>query len=525
MTRINYLFLAFILAMGLFLRVYGLGWGLPTKGYYFSYNSDEVQYIKGLSAMSPLKLDFDPNFYAWGSWHFYELGAGIGLAKLLGIVRLTKDKFFYYEHPQEMAKIYLAGRAVSVFFSLAVLFLTFFLGKRLFGIKAGLLASLFLAVSPGVVVHTHYLKADISVFFWITLLLLAALFIFETARFKWYALAGVLLAISASAQYNGLCFWPVIFFAHFLRGIKENKKYGVILTDKRLYLAYLIALLIYFMVNPQIFPAIRGILTRQDAVANAVGMSNVVIDTFRAYALVYTPVFVILAVLAFLRTLVRRNKNELLVLLWFLPYLIFISVFGLLTTRYQILISSGVFILTAGMVVSFYERTKYKFFKPIIITFVSCTCLYAALYSFAYAKELARTETVQQEASGWIKRNIPAGEAIGICGAPEIRHYPEIIHQDYYYKDSRLYNIINLNNSIDILTVSRPQYLVMDKKAEYYDSRPKIESRFMREIDKDYKVIRIFERCPSFYGLSFRSKFLIGDWETPFPIIAVLKRK
>ncbi len=530
----NNLLLVLILILGLFLSAYGIKWGLPTKGYYFSYNSDEVKYVKGLSAMDPLKLDFNPDFYDWGIWHYYELGAVVGPASLFGLVKLTKDKFFYYAHPEEMAKIYLFGRFVSILLLLATIYVTYLLGKKIFGVKAGLLASLFLAVNPGIVINAHYLKADISVTFWISLLLLSALFIFETGMTKWYVISGIFTAISAGAQYNGFCFGLSIFFAHFLRLFNEKKRLTVILTDKKLYLAYLVALLVYLAINLPLFStakdlffAIRDMFMQEGAGIDMVGRraDNLFIDTFRSYSLVYTPLFVLLAVAAIFQAFIRRKKKELLVLFWFLPYLTLISVFGYLMTRYQILISSGIFVLTAGAVQSFYEQAKCKCIKAMLIAVIFFACLYAAIYSFAYDKELARPETVQQEASRWIMRNISSGSFIGICGNPEIRHYPQIIHQSYFYKENRTYNIVNLNGSIDALNAMRPEYLVMDKKAEGYNNQPQIEDSFSQGIRRYYKVIRIFERYPSFYGLSFRSNFLIADWETPFPVIAVLKRK
>lgn len=533
----NILFLGIII-LAFILRIYGINWGLPSKDYYFSYNSDEVHYIRGLSQMDPKKLDFNPHYFNWGTWHYYELGAIIGLASFLNIVKLDKDKYFYYSYPWEMAKIYLVGRLLSLIFALATVLLVYLIGKKIYGQNLGLLASFFMAINPAHIINSHYLKADTSVTFWITLLLLTGIYLLKTGDLKWYILSGIFSGLAMGSQQSGICFVHTILLAHLLKEYKrpfnfENIKHT--LLSRKLWTGYFVVFITYLLTNPSLYLStaefmngnIFSLLKRgrgPDTVIDKITITNIL----GVFNVGLTQFFVFIGILGLFYGAMSKSKKLLLVLFWLLPYLVIMVIIRALNTRYQILVYPGLFLLAAGVVQFFYTKIKFRYLRIILILFITLFSFYTLIYSYAYDKELAKEKTIQQEASEWLIFNIPAKTKIGIPSSPEIRHYPTIIHQDYYYKENSRYIIINLNSNVNNLRSEQPQYLILNEKAAFYNKKEdsvKPSDDFMKEIRATYTIVKIFERYPTFLLFSFKAKTLIPDWEMPFPVIYILEKR
>ena len=530
-TKTKILFLIIIIAA--ILRVIGIAWGLPSKDYYFSYNSDEVNYIRGLSQMDPARFDFNPHYFNWGSWHYYELGAAIGLASFLNIVELNKDKNFYYSHPWVMAKIYLIGRLLSVLFALATVILVYLIGKKIYGVREGLLAALFMAINPAHIVHSHYLKADTSVTFWLTVLLLTAIYLLETGKLRWYILGGVFSAIAVGSQLNGIWFIHTIFFAHLLHKYRVSGRlnsFQNVFISKNLLIGYLSVLVVYLIINPSLYlstaefiTGIRNVIFRQGGGIDTVGRVNLVINTVRAFGISLTPFFIVLGLSAVIYGVLSRSKTNLLLLIWLAPYLPFIIGWRALNTRHQMLIFPGVFVLSSGFIFFLYAKIRKKILRIILTGGVVLFCLYAAFYSYIYDKGLSG-KTVQAEASEWLVLNVVPKSRIGILNNPEVRHYPTIIHQDYYYKENARYVIVNLNSSIDNLRAEQPEYLIFNRKVVFAGKQDSYSRSLINYIENNYKLIKSIERRRFFLFFNFEPVFSTPDWEMPFPAIYILKK-
>ncbi len=157
--------LGLVLALGAWLRITGLAFGLPAV-----YNPDEIAIMSRSLAFAT--GDLNPHNFLYPTFFFYALFAWLGLffvaAWLTGAVASLgafQTQFFV-----DPTGIYLAGRALGVACGVGTVALVFLLGRRLFGVPAGLAAALFLAVAPTHVRDSHYVKHDVPV----TLLIVAA---------------------------------------------------------------------------------------------------------------------------------------------------------------------------------------------------------------------------------------------------------------------------------------------------------------------------------------------------------------
>jgi len=196
------LFLVGILLLGLALRVWGLGWGLPSATHYFSYHPDESVVLETATGMNVFNGHLLPHFYNYGSLQLYLVCFANTLAALFGGLEIVPKNFAVW-YPQ-WAKMYLIGRWLTVGMGVGTVWAVFAIGKRLWGRRAGLLAALTLAIMPLHAQHSHFLTVDVPATFWAMLSLLWAVRLATGEPKPWKAAlwAGVFAGFAAATKYN-----------------------------------------------------------------------------------------------------------------------------------------------------------------------------------------------------------------------------------------------------------------------------------------------------------------------------------
>lgn len=101
---------------------------------------DERHIYHALSRMDPARLQLDPGFYVYGGAFVYPVGAALYAGKLLGLIDITSDLGHYFKHPEHLARMYLAGRWLSVAGYLGVMLVLGLWAARLAGPGAAGLA-------------------------------------------------------------------------------------------------------------------------------------------------------------------------------------------------------------------------------------------------------------------------------------------------------------------------------------------------------------------------------------------------
>lgn len=546
------LLLLAVLILGLFLRLYGIEGGLPSENYFQSYKSDENIYLRSLSQMNPAKLDFNTHFFVYGAWHFYELGLTLKVAEGLGLLSLKHDREYFYRHPREFGKLYRVGRSLSVFYAVLTIWLLFIIGQRIGGAALGLWAALFLAVMPAAVVNSHYLKADASVSFWVTLLLLFLMQIFQSGRTRDYVFSGLALAFAAGAQQNGFAFAPAIFLTHLLKLFREGtgKGFWKGIFRKEIFLAYGTFLIVYLLTNPYVllaFNELRGEWGQwfgewgkgqNPFSGDAEIRYNIFWDTLGALAVGMSWPFVILMLLSLLFFILRPRWEGGIILLWGLPYGTYMVVTAMLATRYQMLLSGGVCLLIAVMawqVLKFLSARGWRFARLSVALCLLFACFYSAGYAFAYNLVLA-SEPIQEKASRWLLAHLAPGTTIGSLERPYIEKVPSIVHQDYYYpaRDfwTPTFRVLVADDDPQKLIALNPEYFVTSSRegfGEIFDAPRDWRFKhpeFNRELLSRYEVIAIFQNEMRLGPLRFPvTRFCNMDWRIPFDVFYVLKRR
>lgn len=197
-----------ILLSALALRAWGLTWGLPTATHYFSYHPDESVVLEAAMGMNAFTGHLLPGFYHYGSLQLYLINFANSLAFVFGGVNIV-IKDLAQDHAQ-WARLFLIGRSLTVAMGVGTVWVTYALGRRLWGHGAGLWAAGVLAVTPLHAQQSHWLTVDVPAAFWGALALLwtaktdDALRGDAPGRLAWrYALgAGVFAGLASATKYN-----------------------------------------------------------------------------------------------------------------------------------------------------------------------------------------------------------------------------------------------------------------------------------------------------------------------------------
>lgn len=214
-----------ILLLALVLRLIGIDFGLPNESHAYPYNPDEWTPMQVLRGMDPAHLDFNPHYYFNPTLQYYIYGATFGLAHVTGIVNIRGDERFYFEHPEQIARMILAGRLWSVLFGVLTVWLVYRLSRRLgLSRELSLRAALLLAIFPAHIIHGHFMTVNSPVTFWTTLSLLALVRWTDRPGIRSAILAGLAIGLAITTKYSAVILLPVAAVAALLilrrRGVR-----------------------------------------------------------------------------------------------------------------------------------------------------------------------------------------------------------------------------------------------------------------------------------------------------------------
>ncbi len=207
---------ALLLVLSIATRFWGLGWGLPN-----TYHIDE-NWFAG-KAIRFTMGDLNPHFFQVGTLHMYVV-AGLWKAyywteKLAGRVATPKQFYdFYIRHP---TPFYLLGRTLSALLGAGTVLLLFFLGLRMFNLRVGLAAGLFLTFSPEHVKSSHAMLPDVPTVFFLVLAFTLIWMVYKTGRRRYYIGVGVAAGVAMAMKYAGHMMAIPLLVAHLFR-VLEN---------------------------------------------------------------------------------------------------------------------------------------------------------------------------------------------------------------------------------------------------------------------------------------------------------------
>lgn len=165
------------------LRLWGINFGFPAI-----YRPDEDVVVG--RAMGVLRGILDPHFTNWPHLYMYVSAAWLAALKPL-------FPLFGPSAP------YLAVRLLDALIGTATVALVFAIGRRAYGMAAGIIAAALLAVAFLPVRDSHFATLDTPLTFACLLGIGAAIRLAETGAVRWRVAGGILLGLAASIKYNG----------------------------------------------------------------------------------------------------------------------------------------------------------------------------------------------------------------------------------------------------------------------------------------------------------------------------------
>jgi len=421
-----------------------------------SYHPDEYQVFKSLSHMSPGRLSLDPGNYIYPSLHTYLVGAALGAGALVGGVHLERSLNYYFDHPDDMGRMYVVGRAVSLLAAVGMLLLTWRFGESM-GRGVGLAALVMLALMPALCVHSHNLTRDTCAALATVLCFAACRRVAQTGEAKWYDLAGGAVALCVAFQYFAVVLWGMVAVAGFLRWRRGGDRLRTVLTGLAVSLVVLLA--VFFLTNPyhvlnaDKFVADFASETTHVSLGSRLLSFGWATHLFRMLPWLVTWPLAVLLGLGLAAALVRRRDEDWLLLAWVALWAGVVGLDGRSYSRYYVPLLPALALLGArGLVWALRGRA-------LAVGVVLAGVMVApAAESWGWVRLYAR-ENVRTVAGEWIAEHVPVESSIGATRWPWQFEVPVVDAARYRL---RVVEAGERGNPYDLvrLTELRPDYFV-----------------------------------------------------------------
>jgi len=186
-----------ILLIALLVRVSGIGWGLSTGLSAYGFHPDEWVIWATSQRLDPFALDFDPNFYNYGTFY------------LVWVKLLTASGLATVQDPAQAAAAitssFLGPRMLSALAGASMPALAWVALRERVGTWGASAAAVALAVAPGLVVHSRFMTVDVmaAALLWAGLVVGMALPA-ASKPLRCAVAAGLLIGLSAGTKYTGI---------------------------------------------------------------------------------------------------------------------------------------------------------------------------------------------------------------------------------------------------------------------------------------------------------------------------------
>jgi 4-amino-4-deoxy-L-arabinose transferase-like glycosyltransferase len=537
--------LALILLAGLGVRFYGLGWGLP-----YHFNSDEF-----LLAYNAEKLRTAPSVAQLlreeSKFFLYP-----PVLMFLNIGMVSASTLFHpFDHsdPSSLKLFYLLARGIVAVFSLATIFILYFLGSRLYSRTTGLLAAFFLAFTVLHVRDSHFYCTDVPMTFFLVLILYFCVDIVEKKNQKAYLLTGIVTGIAIATKQTALLVIPVILIAH-LMSLWKGREYSMrerwlalrsSPSLKKLAIVLGITALVFLIANPFVvmnpakfldmsrrtFEFLKGANQPQWSFQ----FTGATVGYWFTNLLYYGmgPALEIVCLLGVLWALWKRKWTDGLILLFLAIYFVSIAFGYMKFIRYAIPLLPLLCLLGARFAIELYEIVKPRALRIIFLIGMTLVGVLSVFYTLAYLN-IYKQDDVRIQASQWIHANIPKGSTVlaDISYATpllgDMFFHPQFYDsytvgfgQDYYVKED-YYRIKALNLFTYASASLNPpdkfrkyvrerlkdaDYIIIsDEHSEQYSFRPRqypaVVQFFHRLYEEklNFRLVKTFEVRPAFLG-------------------------
>ncbi len=197
-----------IVVAGLAVRVINNRYGLP-----YVFTHDEAEHFTD-RAVRMFRMDFDPSYYENPTTFTYLRLRGaerpVRRGALLGSVFDLPRGNLTSQFGTDPTNVWIGARTFTALVCMAGVVALYFVGKKLFGRREGLVAAAILSFAFLAVTYSRQAVTDVGALTGVALALLFAVKALEDGGRRWFALAGAAAGLALSFKYTaGLVLLPV----------------------------------------------------------------------------------------------------------------------------------------------------------------------------------------------------------------------------------------------------------------------------------------------------------------------------
>jgi hypothetical protein len=462
MLQRSYLLLAILVLCGTLFRFYNLFWGAP-----FYFHPDERNIANAITQLQ-LPNQMNPHFFAYGSLPIY-------LSFFGGLLYLTVSEW----RLQNFVSFDLAIqtlRSISAFFSVLLIPLLFFAGKKLQNDKTGLIAALLGATSIGLIQFAHFGTFEMSLTILSLLLFLNSLLYIQKPSFKKYLGISTIFALLVCVKISSLSLLPLVILPLIL--LRKHEEKWLQKSILSLSMLGIVSSILYLITNPFAlidFQSFKDSITYETEVATGelpvfytgefFNTNSFSYHVLNVYPFLLNPLILLVFIPSFffLVYLFAKHKKPaiVLLLLWFLLSFLPQTILFVKWTRYVIPTLPFIYLIIALSLSEGATLLKQK--HPILVRkgipfgigLVTSVCF---LYAYSYTHTAFIQTDSRVQALMYAKMNIPTdarllSEVYDLGITPFNEQYPAIL----------LFNFYDLEHQPDL----RQQLEVALRKSDY----------------------------------------------------------
>ncbi len=404
-----------ILLVGFLIRLYGINFALPYINIF-----DETYFVDR-AFLILLNRDLNPHWFGPPATTIIYMLAGIYtmiflIGSRVGVFASFEDfKLLYYQDP---TIFYLSGRLLSAVFGTAIILLTYLIGEKIFKNKTiGLMAAVFMAITPWHVEYSKFVRMDTLMTFLILIAFWYCLNILEENKFSSYILASFFTGLAIVTKYPAVVFIPTIILAYLLsKGWQRGGYLKPIVSAIACFLAAFLASPFLFLDFQTTLADVSHEARPQNVTANGEGFIENIIwywqhpltHSFTFYGLLLVGIGMALC-------LASKQKDRYILISFPIFFLLFISSLSLRWHRWVIPIIPFGCILLAYTIyrLAKWVENRLNFRIGFLIVLIFCGMISVPLFnaSILHGQELSGLDT-RAMAREWMLSNIPAKSSV-----------------------------------------------------------------------------------------------------------------
>jgi len=392
-----------ILVLAFLVRMIGVNFGLPDV-----FHADEPIIVNHALAFGA--GDLNPHFFKIPPLVSYVLffvyGIYFLIGSLVGYFKSVDD--FLNLFLRDSTSFYLLGRIIfGIMLGTGTVYVLYRLVRTFFSTAHGLLSAFFLAVSFLHVRDSHYIYADIPLLFLLVFSFFPIFKVLEHGERKDYLWFGVLFGAAVATKYNAVFLSFPFLLAHSIR----KRSIKLIFTSIELYLALVLSVCIFFMLNPFSLIDLRFFISELLAQSQSEGFLGFFhhfkysLSGGMGISLFY------LSLAGILWSVFLRDSKRLVMLSFVVVYSVVLAVWSQPYDRYALPLLPFLCLFASDALIKMSEKIKILQKWPFVFAVAFAI---PSMAKIAVSDCLFLQKDVRTEAREWIEQHIPSNSKVAL---------------------------------------------------------------------------------------------------------------